>query len=311
MLANYQKTTAFSAHLFSAFSVLLFLFLHSFSYLTEFSFLDWFFVVVYFICIYVFGAVLNEKLLEFKLININNYLPQILSIYFLSLQQPTMQSFLLICAAFTILIVMLELFDLYNTSGQYITVFGLSSVMSITSLVSPSFISLIIFFFVIVFWVKTTNLKDVVAFLLGYVFPYFALFSLSYLLNDYYLIKQLAKQINFTWISIPKLTTYNEIFIAFFIYVNVYSFLKINTKKNTMVHKARLIFRVFSLYFILTPLLFFFNAKYTIIEFLPVLWGGIGAFLVSSYIIQIQKKWLQNLWLWMIVLSSVWYVIQL
>lgn len=310
MLANFQKTTAFSAHLFSALSLLLFLFLHSFSSISDFAFLDWFFVVVYFICIYVFGAVLNEKLLEFKLININNYLPQILSIYFLSLQQPTMQSFLLICAVFTILMVMLELFDLYNTSGQYITVFGLSAVMSITSLVSPSFISLFIFFFVIVFWVKTTNLKDVIAFLLGYVFPYFALFSLSYLLNDYYLIKQLAKQINFTWISIPKSTTYNEIFIAFFIYANVYSFLKINTKKNTMVHKARLIFRVFSFYFIFTPILFFFNAKYTIIEFLPVLWGGIGAFLVSSYIIQIQKKWLQNFWLYLFLTACIIMVIK-
>lgn len=311
MLANYQKTTAFSAHLFSALSLLLFLFLHSYSSIADFGFLDWFFVVIYFICVYVFGAVLNEKLLEFKLININNYLPQILSIYFLSVHPPSMQSFLLICATFTILMAMLELFDLYNTSGQYITVFGLSCIISTTSLVSPSFLSLSIFFIAIVLWVKTTNLKDVIAFLMGYIFPYFALFTLSYLLNDYYLIKYIGEQINLTWINIPSVISFTEIFIAIFILANVYSFLKINTQKNAMVHKARLIFRVFSLYFITVPLLFIFNQKYTILQFLPIVWGAIGAFFVSSYIIQLQKKWKQNIWLWLIVLSAVWYVIQL
>jgi hypothetical protein len=131
------------------------------------------------------------------------------------------------------------------------------------------------------------------------------------LLNDYYLIKYIGEQINLTWINIPSVISFTEIFIAIFILANVYSFLKINTQKNAMVHKARLIFRVFSLYFITVPLLFIFNQKYTIVQFLPIVWGAIGAFFVSSYIIQLQKKWKQNAWLWLIVLSSVWYVIQL
>lgn len=305
MLANFQKTTAFSAHLFSALSICAFIILHSYKFWGEWDVFNRIFIFIHFVVIYIYAGYLNEKLLDFKLININNYLPQILSIYFLSIPPINITYFLLIAASLTTLVVIFELFNLYNTSGNHINVFGLSLVIGTLGLISPSFWSLFIYLIVIVFWVKTTNIKDVIALIMGYIYPYFILFTLSYLLSDYYLIKHIGSQINFSLLSIPSSFGLTEISLLIFIYLNIYAFLKNNTKQSGMVHKSRLIFRIFSFYFIISPLLFLINKNYSLQHFLPILWGGIGAFFINNFLIGIPKKWIQNFWLYLFFVACI------
>jgi hypothetical protein len=247
---------------------------------------------------------LNELLIRHKLIRVNNYLPQFIAIVFMINAPWSGNHLKILLSSILSCIAIYRTIGLYNKSKHYLICFEIGLIYSFATCLTHSFWTSIILGIISIGWVKTTTIRDYLAFLVGFFYVIITYFVIGYLID----IDFLRPFLDIFQFNIPKLGSLNSINLASFIFVSVISLFLIFKgitgwdKQNV---KTRLHYRIWLFYILLLgpSLTFYFPQNPLENTFLFL--GFPIAVLSIETLNSLKKKYLITILSSVIIISSI------
>jgi hypothetical protein len=259
---------------------------------------------IYFVLILSGTITLNELLIKHKLVGVNNYLPQFIAIIFM-INAPWSENHLRILISSIIsCIAIYRTLGLYNKPKMFVVCFEIGLLFGLSTIITHSFWTSVFLGAFGISWVKSTSVRDYLAYSTGFLYVIGIYFLIGYLI-DYDFINPFLETFEFNIPKLNALSSYGQAAFVFVSLISVYLVFKGISRWDKQNVKTRIHYRIWLVYLLLLgPSLTFYFPKNPLENSFLFL-GFPIAVLSMETINSLKKKYWVNIIGGLLILSSI------